>query len=103
MAPAYLNKSEWRPSFPFVTSAELFPQRFERRRAHCPRVPGESEPLRHYTRPSHSLLPVHLVDVTPGVKRIEEVKANPDHLGSKSLHLFCAFHFPLAHTFRFQL
>jgi hypothetical protein len=27
MDPAYLNKSEWRPSFPFVTSAERFPQR----------------------------------------------------------------------------
>jgi hypothetical protein len=27
MDPAHLNKSEWRPSFPFVTtSAERFPQ-----------------------------------------------------------------------------
>jgi hypothetical protein len=27
MDPAYADKSEWRPSFHFVTSAECFPQR----------------------------------------------------------------------------
>jgi hypothetical protein len=51
---------------------------------------GDSEPLRHYTR--SSLTPVHLVDVAPGVKSIvDAVRADPDHLGSKSLQSRLSF------------
>ena len=47
---------------------------------------GESEPLHHCTYPP--LTYDRLVDVAPGIKDIvERVRADPERLGSRSLHL----------------